>query len=165
MTIGFVSSFADSLLCQQGDDRRHTNEFLTLLFKVLCHVPSCPLSQALCDTCNVPRVRSEDEDGAVHPGPEERGGGRPLPGTGGGEAARLSALPQHGVRRGLGHRGVVSGQPKLLDRFLTRQNYYQSSWELWVWYKLDRTGYCRQKNSKIPCLLRGNRTNFNGDKL
>ena len=54
MTIGFVSSFADSLLCQQGDDRRHTNELLTLLFQVLCHVPSCPLSQVLCDTCNVP---------------------------------------------------------------------------------------------------------------
>ena len=88
---------------------------------VPCAIRVCPVRWVrFCVTLAMFRVRSEDEDGAVHPGPEERGGGRPLPGAGGGEAARLSALPQHGVRRGLGHRGVVSGQPKLLDRSLTR---------------------------------------------
>ena len=54
-------------------------------------------------------VRAEDEDGAVHPGQEERGGGQPLSGTGGREAEGVPALSQHRVPGGLGHGGVVTG--------------------------------------------------------
>ena len=54
-------------------------------------------------------VRPEDEDCAVHPGQEERGGGQPLSGTGGREAEGVSALSQHRVPGGLGHGGVVTG--------------------------------------------------------
>ena len=58
---------------------------------------------------NVLHVRTEDEDGAVHQGPEECGRGQPLPGAGGREAEGEPALSQHRVLRGLGHRRVVSG--------------------------------------------------------
>ena len=68
------------------------------------------LSSASHDVTNVLlHVRAEDEDGAVHPGQEERGGGQPLSGTGGREAEGVSALSQHRVPGGLGHSGVVTG--------------------------------------------------------